>query len=633
VIVIGLLIVAGLAYSFFSEDSSATDLSLVPTVPVKRGDLTVRVTEGGALRAMESHEIKSEVEGQATILDLVDEGTVITPEDVENGMVLVELDVSDQEEREGQREIAFYNAESANTTAKENYEIQVKQNESNIAIAELDVKFARMEMEHYVGAELAALLLDLGPEEALQTIDLRKLAQDEVDLMLAAEGEDVPEPASGEMRLAGAARQRLATLASAVQLAEAELARSLSELEWSEKLEKEQYISSNELLEDSLTAEKNRVEVDSNREALRLFITYELQKNVEERYANCTEAARALERVKARARSQLAQAEAEVRSKQLSFELEEERLEKIKKTIKNAKIRAPKPGRVVYASTTDSWRRRNNPTKAGERVWQNNTIMIIPDLDTLAARVNIHETDIEKVEVGQAALISVEALPGRSLKGHVAMVSPVASAAHAWLNPDIKVYETDVALDERPAGLTPGMSATAEIIVAELKGVLQVPIKAVTTHRGQRVCWVKGAEGPELRDIECGHFTEEYVEITSGLSEGELVYIEPPLELPPEPVGEDVEPEIVPLPEDFDESALILADTEVEEQDAAKSEYVTETGQLDWQKLTPVLQELPTLDEAERDRKWQEILDSLPADARQQLEQAVQQWQQQQGGG
>jgi HlyD family secretion protein len=300
--------------------------------------------------------------------------------------------------------------------------------------------------------------------------------------------------------------------------------------------------------------------------------------------------------------------------------------------INNAKITAPQPGRVVYESTTNSWRRSRDPIRPGTRVWQNQTILVIPDLNTLSARVNVHETDIEKVKVGQPALISVEALPGQSLKGHVAQVSPVASAAQAWLNPDIKVYDTDVALDDRPEGLTPGMSATAEIIVAELKNVLQIPVKAVTTHRGKRVCWVKGAQGPELREIECGHFTEENVEIKDGLREGELVYVEPPLELPPEPEGQGVQPEVVPVPEGAEESIGVAADTAVEEQDTAKqSEWLTPEGEIDWMKLRPALMELGTLDEAAREKRWNEILSSLPQEQRRQLENMARQYQQ--GGG
>ncbi|NIR00077.1 MAG: hypothetical protein GTN78_07715, partial [Gemmatimonadales bacterium] len=71
--------------------------------------------------------------------------------------------------------------------------------------------------------------------------------------------------------------------------------------------------------------------------------------------------------------------------------------------IQNCTIHATKPGVVVYASTSDPWRRRDNPIQEGSSVRQNETIITVPDLMTLAARVNVHETEISKVEPGQQA--------------------------------------------------------------------------------------------------------------------------------------------------------------------------------------------------------------------------------------
>ena len=61
------------------------------TYTVRRGDLPITVTENGDIKAINSKEIKSEVEGRTTIISIVDEGTIITPEDVNNGKVLVKL--------------------------------------------------------------------------------------------------------------------------------------------------------------------------------------------------------------------------------------------------------------------------------------------------------------------------------------------------------------------------------------------------------------------------------------------------------------------------------------------------------------------------------------------------------------
>jgi hypothetical protein len=119
----------------------------------------------------------------------------------------------------------------------------------------------------------------------------------------------------------------------------------------------------------------------------------------------------------------------------------------------------------------------------------------------------------------------------------------MASSEHRWLNPDVMVYETDVALGERSEGVTPGMSATAEIVIAQLEDAIYIPVQAVTTHRGQRICWVVTPDGPEIRRIECGHFTEKFVEIKSGLREGEEVYLAPPEELEEGPAEEEAEAE------------------------------------------------------------------------------------------
>jgi hypothetical protein len=84
------------------------------------------------------------------------------------------------------------------------------------------------------------------------------------------------------------------------------------------------------------------------------------------------------------------------------------------------------------------------------------------------------------------------------------------------------------------------MSATAEIVVADLSSALQVPIEAISAYKGGHICWVKTTGRPEMREVECGHFTRKSVEIRSGLEEDEQVYLEPPFELPRADDDDDV---------------------------------------------------------------------------------------------
>jgi HlyD family secretion protein len=502
----GLTLLASIVFGVLAATLQGREASSAETTVVKRGDMTVVVTEGGTLEAMERLEVKNETEGsQATewkraIAEVVDEGTVITEKDVEDGMVLVRFVSDDLEEREAQTQIWVYGLESSYTQARESYDIQKKQHESDVARAELNVRFSRLELERYLGADLAAQVLEEGVDPGA-----------------------LPDDAG----LGGVAGQTLRQYGAQVELARAELSKAEEELGWARQLQEDKYITGTELTAAELAFSRRTRELEAAEEELRLFRRYTLPKGARRRESDHAESIRALERTEASGRGRLAQAEAEVKSAKASYELNLERLQKVRKTLENCTIRATKPGPVVYASTGQPWR---DPIQVGTMLWQSQPILLIPDMSTLAARVYVHETDIEKVKLGQPAAVSVEALPGKRFTGKVARVSFVASMAQFWINPELRVYEVDVALDEKQEGLTPGMSATAEIVVATLKDVVQVPVEALADQSGHWVCSVARPEGPELRPIETGYVTENIVEVKQGLAPGEVVYLRPTVE-------------------------------------------------------------------------------------------------------
>jgi len=515
------LAAAGLAYGVLAAAHRERDVSFLQTVLVRRGDLMVTVTAGGALQAMESLCLRNEAEAPSdpqseykrAIVAVVEEGTVITEQDVEDGMVLARLDSSDLEEREAQRQVWLYMAESGYTSARENLEIQRKRNESDIAMAKLNVKFARMELDRYLGAELAAELVN-------EKGDFADLAE--------------------HPGLGGTAGQELAQDIAQVELAAAELSQAEARLRWTRRLHDGKWISPTELTADELSVNRRRRELEAAEEELRLFKRYSLPKRAKQRYSDYRESVRHLARTEALARGRLAQAEANLKSSKAAFELHQRELQEIRDNIEKCTIRAPRPGRVVYASTVEAWRRMEEPVQVGQRLWPRQSIILIPDLSTLAARVSIHEADIEKVKLGQPALVYVEAMPDRRFAGTVARISPLASLAQAYVNPEVRVYEVDVALDQVCEGLTPGMSATAEILVAHLNDVLYLPIEALVAHDGRWACFVEGARGPELRHIDVGQTTGDFVEVRRGLREGEAVSLSPRAEAPDEQAAHSV---------------------------------------------------------------------------------------------
>jgi RND family efflux transporter MFP subunit len=261
---------------------------------------------------------------------------------------------------------------------------------------------------------------------------------------------------------------------------------------------------------------------------LELFRLYEFPKEAEKLLSDYNEAGRELERIQAGARSKLAQAQAKLDSKKATYSLEKERLEKWRKQLAACTIKAPVPGQVVYSSSMmDSWQRRNNPIEVGAEIRERQKIISIPGASEMKVEIKIHETWVDKVQPGQQAKITISAFPDKTFTGKVLKKAPMADPEE-WLNPDLKVYSTDVSIDGTHEFLKTGMSAKVEIIIEELKNVISVPLQTVVNRNGKKVCYVMGSKEPKQREVETGLFNDNFVEIKSGLAEGEKVLLNPP---------------------------------------------------------------------------------------------------------
>jgi len=534
--IVALCVLGGLGYALLAESGEGRAGESLQIVPVRRGDLVLSIVAGGSLQAMKSEVLRNETivptgDYKNAILEIVPEGTVITEEDVKDGKVLVRFDSSGIEPMRDQLRITVAQAEAQVVQSVENLAMQEKQNESDIALARLRVKFARMDLERYLGVPLAAEVLEKGLEEvgleAVADVWVRRaLGAELVDELFCQGAATSPAP-QGLPPIAGSASKALNDLAASVRLARAQLSQATEQRRWSEQLAAKQYITREELMRDQLEEQRAKLALDAAVEALELFKRYTLLKTAKTLYSNYQEAKRALERVQAQARSRIAQAQAWLESARASYELQKRRLDQMNGWIAKCTIRATTPGRIVYASTVEAWRRQNEPIEVGRRLWPLQSVILIPDMSTLAARVNIQESDIAKVQVGQKALVWVEAVPDRPFTATVKRISPVASSANFYVSPDVRVYETDVALDEPSPGLACGMSATAQIVTGVLKDVLYVPAEALTNCAGRTVCVVQTPGGPEVRNVQTGKATDMFMEIKSGLKEGEPVYLHP----------------------------------------------------------------------------------------------------------
>jgi multidrug efflux pump subunit AcrA (membrane-fusion protein) len=147
----------------------------------------------------------------------------------------------------------------------------------------------------------------------------------------------------------------------------------------------------------------------------------------------------------------------------------------------------------------------------------------------------------------------VDAFPDEVLTGEVTKVGVLPDSQNRWMNPDLKVYLTTIAIDGTHDWVKPGMSSKAEILVNHLDDVVYVPVQAISPSNGKQVCHVARGFGSERREVEIGQFNDEFIEVKSGLKEGERVLLRQPESLETESIGKEPAPrkdekERVPTP-------------------------------------------------------------------------------------
>lgn len=532
-----LLCVVGLLYYLLRD--GATTASDGTTFVARRGPLEITVLEGGSIEALESVEIKSEVKGETKILSIVDEGYFVTAEDVKNGLVLVELETTRLVEEQVQQELEYQNASATYTEAREQFEIQRNQNESDIQKAILDVKFARMDFEKYLGADVAQEIIHVVGLEAVETAIMNldtagelALASDPASQAVEATPYrrspiDLTVYADPDRLGNGEAGQRLRKLEDDLVLAEKEVGLAQSKLQGTQRLFEKEFVTKDELENDEMALRRNEIALESARTSKELFIKYEFPKQAEKLLSDYEEALRKLERTRKQAVSQMAQAEAKLKSAEARFTLQSQRRKEIQEQIEKCVIRATTPGLVVYgARERRYW--DEEKIEEGASVRERQAIITIPNTIRMTARVKIHEAYIERVAKGQKARIKVDAHPDRPLTGEVLRIGVLPDAQNRWMNPDLKVYDTTVIIDGTHDWLKPGLSVQVEILVDRLEDVLQVPLRAVSEDGGQRVCYVVKDGIPERRPVETGAFNDAFIEIKSGINEGERLLLRAP---------------------------------------------------------------------------------------------------------
>ena len=461
--VLGILTLV-IASSLFSDQRSQ---EATVTATVRRATVPIVINAGGELESSRGDDVVCEVEGsQLKIVEMLPEGM-----EVNTGQVVLRLDPSEINDRLAAQRITVTQQEAAAKAAVEELKIQQNLAASQTAQAELALQLAELDKKKYLEGEYQVEQDDLQGLIALAEADLQDAKDTHTYFrMLVKKGFRTPE--------------QLRAKAQAVERAEYALKR--------------------------------------DQRKLTVLEQFMLERQKAELTANAAEAKRELERVISSGRATVVKAETDLEVAEATADLERQQLAKIQKLLEYCDVRANADGTLVYAKD------KNKRIELGETVHFKQRLFSVPDMSQMQVQTFVHEAEVKKVRTGMEAEVRVDAFPDLVLHGSVQQVSNFYDSTRHWLSGGVKEYATIVKVTNLPEGesLKPGMTAEVKILAGELSDGLIVPLAAVTEADREHWCYVAGENGIERRSVEIGAHTNDFVEIISGLSEGEKVALD-----------------------------------------------------------------------------------------------------------
>ena len=177
------------------------------------------------------------------------------------------------------------------------------------------------------------------------------------------------------------------------------------------------------------------------------------------------------------AQSGLAEREKQVRAQEVRLGQDRAQLASAQFDLSKVRIESPIAGIVTRRNIQEG-----ETAVVGTMNNAGTVLLTVADMSVIQAEVEVDETNIPNVSVGQKAAISIDAVPDRTFKGHVTEIgnSPIqASGATTQQATNFKVV---IVLDEDVPDVRPGFTTTAEITTATRKNVVAVPIPAVAVR-------------------------------------------------------------------------------------------------------------------------------------------------------
>lgn len=441
------------------------------TATVARGELKITVSDRGELESIDAEQVINDLEGGGKLASIVDEGKA-----VKKGDVVAKLDTDVFVKLKNDQDVKYQTADGKVKTTKSALSQAKNKAESEISKADLAWTLAKIDLESY------------DDFEGEYKKDLNKLK--------------------------GVLEQ------NRKQLKEAE-----DQLIFTKGMVKDGFSPLEQLRPMEFLVQQRKFEVSSAEAELKVLEKFTRKKKITELKAKEKDAELELNRTKETQKSAIESAEADVKAAESNLQSEKNELARIQKQIDRCTILAPSDGIVVYSNSR--YYDESSRIRPGATLFYRQPIFSLPDLSKMKVKLKIHESVIKKVHAGMVATMQLDSLPNRTLHGKVLKIATIAQS-DGWRGAGVKQYETEVSIDDLPsdAGLKPGMSADAKILVASLPDAVSVPVSSVSEYDGKKVVYIVTAKEVTRREVTVGESNEQFVQILNGVEPGEEVALD-----------------------------------------------------------------------------------------------------------
>ena len=158
--------------------------------------------------------------------------------------------------------------------------------------------------------------------------------------------------------------------------------------------------------------------------------------------------------------------------------------------------------------------------RQGDRAWPGAAILELPDLSSVHLLARLDESDRSRLQVGQAATVRIEAVPGNDFKAKIDSISMLARVDYQGTWPPPRNFDLDLVLIDVDSRIRPGMTAIARIATERIPNVVLIPSEAIFQHDGATVVYELDGDHFQERRVQIQKRGKEQAVVGSGVDPG-----------------------------------------------------------------------------------------------------------------